>query len=229
MADEKKALVVGASRGLGHGLSLEFLRRGWAVTATVRSATGGTGFEDYHEQVTMESLDINNMDLVEAFVARLRGEVYDVVFLNAGILGPPDKTADNVASTDIAHLMMTNAVAPVRLGALLLPMVRQGTGILAFMSSVLGSVARASAHSTLYGASKAALNSLTGSLYARKKDEFEFTMLSIHPGWVRTDMGGEDAPLDVETSVRGIADVLEAQAGAGGWHFLDYKGETIPW
>jgi NAD(P)-dependent dehydrogenase (short-subunit alcohol dehydrogenase family) len=56
-----------------------------------------------------------------------------------------------------------------------------------------------------------------------------FTVLTVHPGWVRTDMGGANADIDVETSVRGIADVLDAQAGAGGHQFLDYRGETIPW
>jgi hypothetical protein len=54
-------------------------------------------------------------------------------------------------------------------------------------------------------------------------------VLNIHPGWVRTDMGGMNADIDVETSVTGIANVLEERAGSGGQHFLDYKGNTIPW
>lgn len=225
----KSALIIGASRGLGLGLSQELLKRGWLVTATVRSATGGTGLEAYHGQVTMDTLDINSLSSVSAFVDRMAGKIFDVVVVNAGISGPEDKTAETVSNDDMTHLMMTNAVAPVRLAYKLLPMIRPGTGVLAFMSSILGSVASNNGgFAPLYSASKAALNSLTRSLVATVPEP-EITVLSLHPGWVRTDMGGPHADIDVETSVTGLADVLAAQAGAGGHRFLDYQGNTLPW
>jgi NAD(P)-dependent dehydrogenase (short-subunit alcohol dehydrogenase family) len=227
--ERKSALIIGASRGLGLGLSLELLKRGWNVTATVRSATGGTGLEEYHERVTMDTLDINNPLMVGPFIDRMAGRTFDVVFINAGIGGPEDKTAADVSIEDMAHLVMTNAVAPVRLAGRLLPMVQPGTGILVFMSSILGSVeSNTSGDASLYSASKAALNSLTRSFVAKLKDQ-EITVLSMHPGWVRTDMGGPNAAIDVATSVAGMADVLEAQAGAGGHQFLDYRGRVLPW
>ncbi|OYV38385.1 MAG: short-chain dehydrogenase [Rhodospirillales bacterium 20-64-7] len=224
----KSALVIGASRGLGLGLSLELLKRGWNVTATVRSAAGGTGLEDYYQQVTMDTLDINNTSMVNAFVHRMNGKFFDVVLVNAGIGGPEGKTVETVTPEDMTHLVMTNSVAPVRLAYRLLPMVRPETGILAFMSSILGSVTLTSGWSPLYSASKAALNSLTRSLVSELKEQ-KLTVLTLHPGWVRTDMGGPNADIDVETSVTGLADVLQAKAGAGGHEFLDYRGTTLPW
>lgn len=226
---QKSALIIGASRGLGLGLSLELLKRGWHVTATVRAVRGGTGLEEYNAHVTMESLDINNLATVDPFVARVLNNRYDAVFINAGVGGPEGKTAENVTSDELAYLMMTNAVSPVRLAAKLLPTIKPETGILAFMTSRLGSVAaNLGGYSPLYCASKAALNRLSRSMVETLHNP-DFTVLNIHPGWVRTDMGGPDAEIDVQTSVTGIANVLEAQAGAGGQHFLDYTGAVIPW
>jgi NAD(P)-dependent dehydrogenase (short-subunit alcohol dehydrogenase family) len=228
---EKSALVIGASRGLGRGLSLELLKRGWRVTGTVRSTRGAgmDAYEAYHPRVTMDTLDLNNVAMIDAFVCRMEGKIFDVVFIVAGVAGPEGKTVETVSSDDVAHLFMTNAVSPVRLAHRLLPQIKAETGILAFMSSILGSVeANMAGSSGLYGASKAALNSLTRSFVAGMPHP-DITVLNVHPGWVRTDMGGAHADIDVETSVTGIADILEAQAGAGGQLFIDYKGETIPW
>ena len=97
------------------------------------------------------------------------------------------------------------------------------------MTSGLGSIANNTGGGTeLYRASKAALNSLSrsfaASLHGRK-----VTVLAIHPGWVRTDMGGSGAPLSVEQSVSGICDVLEARRGSGRHGFVDYAGTELPW
>lgn len=225
---EKSALIVGASRGLGLGLAKELLDRGWRVTATVRSAPKSSELLDYHDRLTLDTVDINNPSMVEAFVARVRDEVFDVVFINAGIGGPQGKTAADVTPDEMTHLFMTNAISPVRLAYRLLPNVKRETGILAFMSSVLGSVER-NTHgvSPLYSASKAALNQLTRGFVAQMKEHV--TVLTLHPGWVKTDMGGPHADIDVPTSVKGLADVLEAKAGSGVHEYLDYRGEVIPW
>lgn len=223
----KQALIIGASRGLGLGLMKEYLRRGWDVTATVRTAVSGAGLENYFDQLTMDTLDINNSHMVEAFLARMKGRVFDVIVLNAGIYGPREKKVSEATQEEITHLILTNAIAPVRLAERLVPLLRPEMGVLAFMSSVLGSLeVNANDASPLYAASKAMLNRLTRAFAA----EYEYlTIVNLHPGWVRTDMGGENATLDVETSARGMADVLAARAGHGGHEFLDYRGKIIPW
>lgn len=225
---EKSALIIGASRGLGLGLARELLHRGWQVTATVRSAPKHAELADYHGQVSMDTVDINNLTTVDAFVNRVKSQSFDVVFINAGIGGPDGKTAETVTPDEMTHLFMTNAISPVRLAYKLLPTVKTGTGILAFMTSILGSIETDShGFAPLYSASKSALNRLTRSFVEVMTEDI--TVLSMHPGWVRTDMGGEHADIDVATSVTGLADVLEAKAGSGVHEFLDYRGRTIPW
>jgi NAD(P)-dependent dehydrogenase (short-subunit alcohol dehydrogenase family) len=224
----KSVLIIGASRGLGLGLADEFLSRGWGVTATVRGAGGGAGVAALGDRVTLETVDINDLPAVEAFVGRVKGQIYDVVFINAGVGGPAGKTAETVSEGEMSHLFMTNAISPVRLAYKLLPNVKSGTGILAFMTSILGSVTLGGqGFAPLYCASKSALNQLTRSFVAGLQGDV--TVLSLHPGWVRTDMGGAGADIDVATSVRGLADVLEAKAGSGVHEYLDYRGQTIPW
>ena len=106
---------------------------------------------------------------------------------------------------------------------------RDGPGIVAFMSSGLGSVAdKTDSYSDLYSASKAALNSLSRS-FAASLGRRRITVLAMAPGWVRTDMGGRGAPLSVEESVRGIVDVLESRAGTVRHGFVDHRGREVAW
>jgi NAD(P)-dependent dehydrogenase (short-subunit alcohol dehydrogenase family) len=178
--------------------------------------------------VTLDTVDINNLPMVEAFVERVKSQKFDVVFINAGIGGPEDKTVSTISPEEVSHLFMTNAISPLRLAEKLLPAVKPETGILAFMSSSLGSVGSGTHNfAPIYAASKAALNKLTRAFYAAL--EAPVTVLSIHPGWVKTDMGGPHADIDIATSVRGVADVLESKAGSGKHEFLDYQGKTVLW
>jgi NAD(P)-dependent dehydrogenase (short-subunit alcohol dehydrogenase family) len=224
----KTALVIGASRGLGLGLACEFLERGWEVTATVRTAPKHDEFKAHHGRVRLDTLDINRPKMVDDFLARIHDQIFDVVFINAGVSGPSGKDALIATPDEITHLFMSNAISPISLGTRLLPNVKPGTGILVFMTSILGSVTRgAGDYAPLYSASKSALNQLTRSFVAAMKEEI--TVISMHPGWVRTDMGGQGADIDVATSVRGMVDVLEAKAGSHKHEYLDYLGATIPW
>jgi NAD(P)-dependent dehydrogenase (short-subunit alcohol dehydrogenase family) len=229
---QKEIVIVGASRGLGLGLVREYLKRGWRVTATARTpakADDLRALADSTPALRLEVLDIDDAAAVAALAKRLAGATFDVLFVNAGISGPSDQSLDRVTPAEIGALFYTNAVATVRVAAKLAPLVRPGTGVIAFMSSRVGSNAGASSGvRPLYRASKAALNSMTRSFVADLKGQ-PLTVLSVHPGWVRTDMGGPDAPVDVPASVAGIADVIGRHAGHHGHVFVDYEGAEIPW
>lgn len=230
MATEtKRALIIGASRGLGLGLARELASRGVEVTATARDLAKATGLRELPAGARLETIDIDDAASVDALAGRLQGQAFDIVFINAGITGPSHESADAATTEEVGKLFATNAVSPIRLARKLLGNIAPG-GTLAFMSSVLGSIAENTTGSKeLYRASKTALNSLVKSLVLQLDEKQKLTVLTVHPGWVRTDMGGAEAPLDVETSVRGIADQLEKNAGKGGLTFLDYQGTELPW
>lgn len=218
----RTAIIIGASRGLGLGLAAELTRRGWQVTATQRTPSPELAAV---AGVTVESVDIDDAAAVAALATRQPGP-FDLVFVNAGVMGPRHGSADKVSGDELAALMMTNAVAPIRTARALLGAVRPG-GTIAFMTSILGSVAlRQHGMAELYSASKAALNSLTRGFAATEAGNL--AVLSLHPGWVKTDMGGDGADIDVATSVTGLADVVEAETGPG-HRYLDYTGKTLPW
>jgi NAD(P)-dependent dehydrogenase (short-subunit alcohol dehydrogenase family) len=233
MTDARTALVVGASRGLGLGLAAELQRRGWDVVATVRDQAGERRLQALAEKpggaITVEHVDINDDTAVAALRRRLDGHLFDLVFVNAGIAPPELGDVARASRDEAAEVFLTNAVAPIRLAQAFVDRVRDGTGIIAFMSSGLGSIAdKTDSYADLYSASKAALNSLSRS-FAAGLGRRRITVLAVAPGWVRTDMGGPRASLGVEESVSGIVDVLEARAGTGRHGFVDYRGRTVAW
>ena len=228
MSKAKTALIIGASRGLGLGLVKTLLADGWHVTATVRNPQNADALRAVGN-VRIEKLDMDDQSAVIALSQQLKGDVFDLLFVNAGVKGPDVQTPGGATLAEVGQLFFTNVVAPINLARQFVGQIRPDSGVLAFMSSVLGSVTMPDAPElALYKASKAALNSMTNS-FVTQLGEHKLTVLSLHPGWVKTDMGGEGADIDVETSTRGLVDQVNAYTGKGGHHFVNYRGETIPW
>lgn len=225
---QKTVLIVGASRGLGLGLAKQFSSEGWQVIGTVRNSQQADALNQI-PQLRVETLDMTDAASVEALTKRLAGTQLDVLFVNAGVAGPQNKPATQASEAEVGQLFFTNAVAPLRLAEHLLPLVDARQGVLVFMSSILGSVETGPGMGmSLYGASKAALNHMTRT-FVSELGETALTVLSMHPGWVKTDMGGEQAPLDVETSTRGMVEQVTKALGSGGHRYLDYQGDPLPW
>ncbi|MBU6166104.1 MAG: SDR family NAD(P)-dependent oxidoreductase [Alphaproteobacteria bacterium] len=218
------ALILGASRGIGLGLTRELIGRGWQVTATHRSEArdlAATG-------ARLAVVDIADDESLAALATDLADDRFDHVLINAGIIGSRADTATNVNRDAMTALFWTNAIAPIRAARRLLPLVKDG-GSIGFMTSILGSVGgRSSSWAELYSASKAALNSLTRGFAVQDVGQRPVAVLNLHPGWVKTDMGGPDADIDVATSVAGLANVIETTRPPG-QRYLDYTGATIPW
>nr|WP_294552526.1 SDR family oxidoreductase [uncultured Rhodopila sp.] len=232
MAGQKLALVVGANRGIGLGVVQEFLARGWDVIATARRPEQAAALQDLAEihpgQLTVSGLEMNDPAAVDGFAATLGGKMLDAALINAGVSGPDHRNASVATVEETGALMYTNAVAPVRLARSLAANLRAGSGVLAFTSSVMGSIALNGGGHELYRASKAALNSLTRGLAVELRGR-NLTVLSLHPGWVSTDMGGAAAPVSVEESAAGMVTVIEQQAAKHGHRFLDYTGKELAW
>jgi NAD(P)-dependent dehydrogenase (short-subunit alcohol dehydrogenase family) len=233
MAD-KIALVVGASRGIGLGLVKELAGRGWKVIGTRRSASSDKGLEAFAKEsggkVTLESVDVEDPASIDAMVGRLKGQALDLVFANAGISGSHSPAA-KMTREEVAQVFMTNSVGPVHIAESLKDQVRDG-GVIALMTSGLGSVASdfsfMGGGANLYSASKAALNKMTRG-FTNSLGDRKITVLTMSPGWVRTDMGGPDAWIGVDESAKGVIDVVEAKAGTGEHGFYGHDGKPMPW
>ena len=228
---QQTALIVGASRGLGLALVEEYLKRSWHVIGTVR----GTTRTPLHalqatagDRLVIEQLDIDVPEQLAALRQRLEGQSIDVLFVNAGIALDADKPIGELGTDAFVRMMVTNALSPMRVIETLDTLVAPGGAIVA-MSSGLASVANNTDGGWEgYRASKAALNTLMRS-YAARQPVPTRTLLLIAPGWVRTDMGGPDAMLEISESIPKVVDVVTSQTGCAGLQYLNRLGETVPW
>ena len=226
-------LIAGASRGIGLGLTQAYLDRGDHVTAIARhpdQAPGLLALQTQHpDTLHTVACELNAVDAAHTIVKALHHRTLDRVILNAGISGPNDQRPEQFGIDDITQIFLSNAIAPLRMARALRPLIPKG-GVMAFTSSILGSVQLGLAPDmALYGASKAALNSLIRNWATEQGQALDIRLLALHPGWVRTDMGGAQAPLSVEDSVRGLVRVIEQAAGQVGCDFLDHEGQALPW
>ena len=212
-------------------MAKEYLARGWHVIATVRG-TAHTGLHallaEHTGRLEIETVDINETDQVQALHTRLRQRSLDLLFVNAGIAPNPGTPIGEVSTDEFVQVMINNALSPLRFIETFHDLV-QAKGTIAVMSSGLGSIANnTNGGWETYRASKAALNTLLRSFVARHAMDAR-TYLLIAPGWVRTDMGGPEAALGIDESIPRVVDVVEAQIGKGGLHYLNYQGETLAW
>jgi NAD(P)-dependent dehydrogenase (short-subunit alcohol dehydrogenase family) len=228
---QKSILLVGASRGLGHAMAAEYLKHGWHVLGTVRGSAR-TLLHDLGDRsdgrLEIDRVDITAPDQIAALRARLSGRTFDVLFVSAGVTNNPTETIADVTTEEFVRVMITNALSPMRVVEGLCDLVSP-TGLIGIMSSGQGSVSNnTTGMREVYRGSKAALNMFMRSFAARHSKESR-AMVLMAPGWVRTAMGGAEAPLRIEDSVPSLVKVLLSVQGTPGLQYLDYLGRTVPW
>ncbi|WP_305789321.1 SDR family NAD(P)-dependent oxidoreductase [Symbioplanes lichenis] len=224
------ALIVGASRTIGLGLTAELLRRGWDAVGTVRGPRR-TALHDLagrsDGRLTVEELEMTDAASRAALHRRLTGRTLDLLLVSAAITNG-DQPIGDVDEQTFTRVMTTNAYAPMRVVETLLPLVSPA-GTVGVLSSSQGSLTlNTNGGHEVYRASKSALNQLMRSFAARHAGDPR-PLLLINPGWVRTDLGGPGAVLTVDQSATGVIDTVLAQHGKPGLQFLDHRGQTVPW
>jgi NAD(P)-dependent dehydrogenase (short-subunit alcohol dehydrogenase family) len=221
----RHVLIVGASRGIG----LEFVRQyraaGDAVSATARSDDGLQRLRALG--ATSLRLDVADARSASALAWPIDGAGFDVVVLNAGVYGPRTDGLQAPAEEDFDRVMHTNVLGAMRV----LPQVADALAPgarLAVISSRMGAIGtRSGTSGWLYRASKAALNSVLkdSSLVLAGRA----VCVAFHPGWVRTDMGGASATLDVDRSVSEMRRVIDTLRPEHNGRFLDHDGTELAW
>jgi NAD(P)-dependent dehydrogenase (short-subunit alcohol dehydrogenase family) len=220
--------ISGANRGLGLEFARQYARDGWRVIATSRSVEKAGALRALGSGVSVHALEVTDFAAVAALARRLDGESIDVLIANAGIYGPRDMTPASIDAAGWGETFRVNTMAPLALaGAFHAQVARSAQRKAVAITSRLGSIA-ANNEGGLYAyrSSKAALNAAWHSFALDHRD---IIATVLHPGWVRTDMGGQSAPLGPEESVAGLRRVIAGlgQADSGG--FFGYDGNPIPW
>lgn len=229
MATEKTALIIGASRGLGLALASEFSEREYNVFATSRGSSPKLAElqAQFPARVTTETVDVVDLESVRALYERLDGRKLDVLFVNAGVCKANELTPLQVDESDYLDMMLTNALSPMRIVEMFHNLVAEN-GVIAVMSSEIGSIENSTGFWELYSSSKAALNMLMKA-FSQRHPRDKRALLLVAPGWVRTDMGGSNATLDVSESIPLVVDMIEANFGVPGLRFTDRYNKSIPW
>lgn len=226
-------LITGTNRGLGLEFVSQYVQRGDQVIATCRSIEIADELQQIrmeHSDLRLLEMDVMKQDSMERLANNLKGEAIDIFINNAGVYGPRQADFGEVVGRNWLAVLQVNSVAPLLLTQLLIDNFRRGKDRkLIYISSKMGSIDdNRGGGSYLYRSSKSALNQVVKSLSVDLVDE-GFVAAVLHPGWALTDMGGPNAVIDPETSVRGMINVIDGLDASGSGKFYDYAGKVIAW
>ncbi|NEX63253.1 SDR family oxidoreductase [Noviherbaspirillum galbum] len=219
------ALIIGASRGLGHEFVRQLAGQGWKVFATARNDAALEELRGVGAHAC--KLDVARPESLAGLGWQLDGESFDLAIYVAGVFGPREGAKSAPTRQDFDLVMHTNVLGAMQALLLVAPMVEAAKGKLVFISSDMASIADASSsYGWIYRSSKAALNMAVRSAAS---DYPGATFAVLSPGWVRTDMGGENAPLEASESVAGMLDVIAGLKPEESGAYRNYAGKTMPW
>ncbi len=219
-------LITGANRGIG----LEFVRQyaadGWEVIATCRNPQDAT--ELCALNVEVHALDVSQFDQIVALGERLAGRPVDVLINNAGIHGG-EQGFGAVDADAWSHVFRVNTMAPLKMAEALVEHVARGQRrVIASISSRMGSIDDSAGGVYAYRSSKAALNMVNKNLSLDLRDR-GIICIVLHPGWVKTAMGGPSAIVSPQQSVGGMRRIIDGATPSHSGRFFSYDGQEVPW
>jgi NAD(P)-dependent dehydrogenase (short-subunit alcohol dehydrogenase family) len=239
-------LITGAGRGLGLELARQYLADGWQVIACARSpercpelSTLAGQANKSGAQLEIAALDVTDHVAIDALAEKMRGRAIDVLLNSAGTMGAGNFAAQGVSFgkfgtsdfSDWAQTFRINTIGPMKMAEAFVTHVAQSEQKkIVSLTSILGSIAKNTIGGLYaYRASKAALNAVMHSMAIDLGRKYQIIAIPIHPGWVRTDMGGPRADIDATTSVSGMRAVIAGLDLAKAGRYWMYNGEELPW
>lgn len=222
-------LITGASRGIGRQLATLYLERGDTVYATARKIDDlDPLIARFGDKVIPVPLDVSDGAAVDALAHVVDGPL-DLLINNAGVIGPTGANALTMDFPAFARTLQVNTLAPLRVVHALLPALRRAQNAkIVTISSQMGMMAYQKSDRIAYRASKAAVNKVMQGLATDLAPE-NIAVMMMHPGWVRTDMGGQGADISVEESAAGLVQVIDDLSLETTGSFKAWDGQTIPW
>jgi NAD(P)-dependent dehydrogenase (short-subunit alcohol dehydrogenase family) len=227
-------LITGANKGLGLEFARQYKAAGWRVFATCRAPVDAEELRalegDARGQFSVHTLDTRDLEAVRGLARDLAGRPIDILLNNAAVWGPPQQTIENIDYRVWAEVLDVDLVGPLRVVEAFLGHVEASRRkTLIMLSSRIASIASYDKGGRyFYRSAKAGLNALVKSL-AIDLAPRGVVCIALSPGWVRTEMGGPDAPLSVQESVTGMRKVIEGLDPGQTGLFLHYDGSTLPW
>jgi NAD(P)-dependent dehydrogenase (short-subunit alcohol dehydrogenase family) len=222
-------LITGAARGIGRALCEDAMRRGWGVIGSVRDAATAKALEaELGPQFQALVFDVTDADALAKAAASFDRPI-DILINNAGIIGPDRQSALDMDFDGLRQTLEVNTLAPLRVTQAFLPhLKRSANPRILTISSGMGSMSYASSDHLAYRISKAAVNKAMQGLATDLKRQ-GVALAVLHPGWVRTDMGGRGADIEADVSAKGILDIAKKLDLAGTGRFLNYDGTPASW
>jgi len=225
----KQLLITGANRGIGLEFTQQYLANGWRVYATYRQSPGTALAALACDALTLVPLDVAQDASILALQLQLSGIELDLIINNAGVFGPRDQALGTVSRQQWLDVLNVNSVAPLMLAQALHSNLASKGGTFAILSSRMGSIQENDGGALyLYRSSKAAVNQVAKSLSIDLKSQ-GITVIALHPGWVRTEMGGPNGSIDTQTSVSGLRQVLASISANDTGRFINYDDSAIAW
>ena len=227
-------LITGTSRGIGLELTKIFAENNWNVIACCRKPKKADKLNEVaktYSNIEIYKLDVEDFDEIEALKEVLKGKNIDILLNNAGTYGSKEgQFFGNIDYKSFKETFKINTLAPLKMCETFLEEVSNSDKkIMAIITSMMGSITlNEDGKELIYRVTKCAANMVVKCMANTLKDK-KITVLAIHPGWVKTDMGGENAPILPEDSAKGIYHLLTNINESNTGKFLDFQGNELPW
>lgn len=226
-----QVLITGANRGLGLEFAKQYAADGWGVLACCRNLDNAQQLRavaNMHDNLQILALDVADFNQIDALALQLTNQPIDLLINNAGVY--PDSAFGDTHYDDWAQAFKVNAMASLKMAeAFVQHIAKSQLKKMATLSSKMGSIDdNTSGESYSYRSSKTAVNMVMKSLSIDLKP-YGISVVTLHPGWVQTDMGGPNGLISAQTSVSGLRNVIENLNLENTGQFIAFDGKTVAW